>query len=164
MRNVKASLLKQVPYISHIPTDGRTVFLQPYYNEKKNAFDLYNPVGDELHILWSHLTEGRYWSPRLVNLKNDLYIEFFDTLAKHYTLPHILNEMIRIEADIMNCCTVVGKYFLHLNVFLETKSQAISNMVRTDLEYYFGNVRSLYDLIQSIVQNLWYVEKKNQVT
>lgn len=160
MRNVKASLLKQIPYISHIPTDGRTVFLQPYYNEEKNAFDLYHPVGDKLHILWSHPTEMCYWSPKLVNPKNDLYIEFFDTLAKHYTVPYILNEMIRIETDIMNCCTVVGKYFLHLNAFLETKSQAISNMVKTDLEYYFGNVRSLYDLIQSIVQHLWYIEKK----
>lgn len=163
MVNITPHLLQQIPYISHIPKDGRSVVLHPYYDHEKNEYFLYHPVGETLHTLWTKPIEMSYWSPYLVNSKIDVHIELFDVIAKHYSFEHVVNEMFRIESDIMNCSTIVGKYFLYMEKYSECKNNAISNMVVTDLEYYFGNIRSLFDLIQSIIKYLWYKEKKKNL-
>jgi hypothetical protein len=65
--------------------------------------------------------------------------------------PHIL---IGVERDILNCSAILEKYFIFLDLFQKTKDPLIANLVMTDVEFLFGNIRSLYDSLQVLISDI----------
>lgn len=53
------------------------------------------------------------------------------------------------------CSVVVEKYLIFLDLYRNTKDVLTSNLITTDLEYFFGNIRSINDLLQSLIRDLW---------
>jgi len=148
-------VLKGVPYITNVPSDGRAVFLLPYFDQNDKKFKMYIPQGNKLTWLFAEPFQSCYYAESLVDISSDIYLKTVDVIVQHYSFEPVLNALIRINMDIINCGVVVEKYFIFLNLFRNTKDVSISNLVETDLEYFFANVRSIYDLLQNMIRYLW---------
>lgn len=152
--------LKKIPYIDNIPSDGRIVFLQPYFDKADKTFKMFVPSGgDKLTWIFAEPVQGCYFSDVIMDKTNDIHIRLIDTIVQYYSFKPVLYSLLEIVRDIINCGTVVEKYFIFLKLYRETKDASIHNFVETDLEYFFGNVRSLYDLLQVITRDLWEISR-----
>jgi len=65
-----------------------------------------------------------------------------------------MNTLLGIERDIFNCSAVVEKYFVFLDMFRARKDPLIANLVLTDVEFLFSNIRSLYDSLQFLTADI----------
>lgn len=147
--------LRKVPYITHIPSDGRLVFLQPYLDKRDNKFKVYVPQGDKLTWIFAEPVEACYYSEKIIDESKDIYLTIIDVVARYYSFGSVINTLIKIMRDILNSSVAVEKYFVFLDLYRKTKDVLVINLVTTDLEYFFGNTRSLYDLLQNLIQDLW---------
>lgn len=153
--SVDKNELRKVPYIDHIPVDGRTVFLQPYLDKEDNTFKMFVPKGNKLTWVFAEPVEACYYAEKIVDKSKDIYIELVDVVARHYSFASAIRTLLTIIRDIENCSVVVEKYFVFLDRYKDTKDVLTYNLITTDLEYFFSNVRSFYDLVQKLIQNLW---------
>jgi hypothetical protein len=155
VRGVSSKEFTKVPYIDHVPTDGRTVFLAPYVDKTDNRWKLQVPQGNELTWIFAEPVEACYYANSVADQSRDMYLEIMDVIARHYSFDSVLRTSLELLKRIMNCAVVLEKYFLWLNQFRKTKNLALANLVQTDLEFLFGNVRATYDLMQNILNELW---------
>lgn len=147
--------LRKVPYVDHIPLDGRIVFCQPYFDKKDNTFKMFVPKGNKLTWIFAEPVETCYYAEEIIDESKDIYLKLIDVIVRHYSFDSMINTLISIIRDIENCSAVVEKYFVFLGLYRNTKDVLTSNLIMTDLEYFFGNIRSIYDLLQSLVRDLW---------
>jgi hypothetical protein len=145
----------KVPYIHHVPTDGRTVFFAPYVDKADNRWKCHVPRGRELTWIFAEPVQSCYYAESVADQSKDAYIEIMDVVARHYSFDSVLRTSLELLRRIVNCAVVVEKYFLWLSQFRKTKNLLIADLVQTDLEFLFGNVRSAYDLMQAILGELW---------
>jgi hypothetical protein len=150
----------KVPYISHVPADGRTVFLAPHVDKSDNKWKDFVPRGRELVWIFAEPVESCYYAESIADQSKDTYVEIMDVVARHYSFDSVLRTSLELLRRIMNCAVVLEKYFLWLNQFRKTKNLFIADLVQTDLEFLFGNVRSAYDLMQAILGELWTKTKR----
>jgi len=146
--------LRKVPYIDYIPLDGRMVFLQPYLDKKDNTFKTFVPQGNKLTWIYAEPVESCYYAEAVIDKSKDIYLRLIDVIARQYSFDSVINTLLGIIRDIENCSVVVEKYFVFLDLFRNTEDVSTSNLITTDLEYFFGNVRSIYDLLQTLIQDL----------
>ena len=152
---VNKAELRKVPYIDHLPLDGRIVFLQPYLDKKDNTFKTFVPQRNKLTWIFAEPVAACYYAERVIDDSKDIYLKMIDVIAQHYSFDSVINTMLSIIRDIENCSVVVEKYFVFLDRYRNTKDVLTYNLITTDLEYFFGNVRSLYDLLHDVIKDLW---------
>ena len=155
MSSVNRDELRKVPYIDHIPSNGRIVFLQPYLDKQDNTFKTFVPKGNGLTWIFAEPVECCYYAEKVIDESKDIYIKLIDTIARYYSFDSAIKTSLGILRDIENCSVVIEKYFIFLDHFRNTKDVLTSNLITTDLEYFFGNVRSIFDLLQTLLRDLW---------
>jgi hypothetical protein len=154
-KGVRRDELAKVPYVQHVPADGRSVFLAPYFDKSDEKWRLHLPRDDELIPAFGEPVEACYYAQSVQDASRDVYLEFVDVIARHYSFGPVMNATWQLVRRILDCAVVVEKYFLWLALFRKTKNLSIANLVQTDLEFIFGNVRIAYDLMQTIIRELW---------
>jgi hypothetical protein len=154
-RSVDQKEFTKVPYLDHVPTDGRTVFLAPYLDVTDNRWKMQVPKGKELAWIYAEPIEACYYAETVADPSKDLYLEIIDVIARHYSFDSALRTSLELLKRILNCAVVLEKYFQWLHQFRTTKNIRVANMVQTDLEFLFGNVRTAYDLTQTAFNELW---------
>jgi len=147
--------LKKVPNIDHIPLDGRAIFFNPVFNKKDNTFKIYVPQENKITWVFAEPVQGCYYAEEIIDASKDIYLKIIDIIAQHYSFDYAINTLSRIIQDVLNCSVVVEKYFVFLDLYRNTKDVLTGNLITTDLEYFFGNIRSLYDLLQNLIRDLW---------
>jgi len=154
-RHATIKILKKIPFIDNVPNDGRAVLLPPYFDETDSTFKMYIPKRDKLVWISAKPYLAWYYSKSLIDESNDIYVALFDNLARYFSFRSIINNFWRIILDVRNCGSIIEKYFIFLEKYNETKNIEISFMMETDLEYFFDNIRSIYDLLQKTIRDLW---------
>lgn len=155
LRKVHKEELKKVPYISNVPSNGRVLFSFPYFNKNDKTFKIWLPQNNELTYLLAIPAESCYYAEEIVDASADIYIKMIDTIVRHYSFESLFEHLSSIVKDVLNCSVVVEKYFIFLERYRMTKDALSYGLIATELEYFFGNVRSLYDLLQKITKDLW---------
>ena len=155
VKGVSRDQFAKVPYIDHVPTDGRTVFLAPYLDRSDNRWKVHVPQLRGLGWIFAEPVESCYYAESIADRSNDIYIELMDAIAQHYSFDSVLRTSLELVRRIVNCTVVLEKYFLWLTLFRKTKKLLVANLVQTDLEYLVGNARIAYDLMQTILCELW---------
>ena len=65
---MSVKVINQIPFIDHIPTNGKSIFMQPYYDEKDNQFKLYlENESKELIFVYAEPYDCFYWSNNIVD-------------------------------------------------------------------------------------------------
>jgi hypothetical protein len=94
--------------------------------------------------------------------QNDIYLDFNNVLIKNFSLPEINYYLNGVINDILNFSSFFEKYFILHDRYLTSKNFT-SSLIITEIECFFGNIRSIYDLLQIIIKNLWYDETKKNL-
>lgn len=164
MKYISKEEIQKIPYVDNMPSDGRVVHLAPYFDEDKNDFISYVPNGDN-KLMWVLAEPGDsgYYGKSKLNETNDIYLDFINTLVQNYSYCKINHTIGGIIKDFFNCSAFFEKYFIIHAHYLDTKNVSTSSLVATEIECFFGNIRSLYDLLQTIIKNLWLIETKKEL-
>src|SRR5438045_2466903 len=138
----KTDLLR-IPYVKHVPLDGRTVPLHSYYSFETDEWHLYLPH-DQDHLIRLRGGEpisGSYFADRAVAPDTDIELPLgtlvlsrmsFDDVVHHY--HHILN-------GVLNCAAVLEKYHV-LWALADQRGLDAARLVETELEYLLVLLRS----------------------
>ena len=116
---------------------------------------MFVPQGNKLTWIFAEPVEGCYYAEEIIDESKDIYLKMIDAIGRHYSFDSVINTLLSAIRDIENCSAVVEKYFVFLDLYRNTKDVLTSNLITTDLEYFFGNVRSLYDLLHDVMKDLW---------
>jgi hypothetical protein len=154
----KEEILK-LPYVANSPTDGRTVFLNPFIDPKQNEWVLPIPQEGKIVFLKAEPVQMCYYSKEKLS-DSDLSLKIADYTAKYFSFNSALYSLFGLMRDFFNCSVVIEKYFVYLNLFRKDKDTSIMNFVAADLEFLFSNIRSAYDSLQYLISEVWYREKK----
>jgi hypothetical protein len=139
----------ELPYIQHIPTDGRKIPLLGYYDSDTLQFYAYSLQPDEriLVLPGGELLEGTYIAKVAANSELDYHFIFLEIVIQHFSFDDIVFTLNAIERDLINGLASLHEYFVLLNHANQYKDHADYLMIRTSVEYAFGNHRSFYDLL-----------------
>jgi hypothetical protein len=143
----------ELPYISHIPTDGRKIPLLGYYDSDAVQFYAYSslPDGRILVLPAVELQEGTYIAKAAAKPELDYHLFFSEKIIQHFSFNDIAFTLNAIERDLLNGLASIHEYFVLLNYSNQYKDHADYLMVRTSVEYAFGNHRAFYDLLHEVI-------------
>jgi hypothetical protein len=150
---VSKSALAKVPFVSFIPEDGRLVSLLPFFEDKTGTFKIPFPRPDGIVLGPGKPMQGPYYAKSVIE-EGDLQSELIEYVTLSWSFPSTMKILVGIERDLINCSSVVEKYFVFLNKFRSEKDVMIANLVMTDVEFLFGNIRSLYDSLQVLIGDI----------
>lgn len=151
---VSAPELKKVPYIINIPTDKQAIYSYSYFDEGKKQFLWKFPNSNhEFNYISAVPLECLFYSKTKVDIEKDLFIDFFNVIICKYSHTFAKTSIDAIAHDILNLSAVFEKYFLFLNYMSSTPEKYKMILIRTEIEYFFGVIRSLYDLLQILIKH-----------
>jgi len=155
VRTAKREEFAKVPYVHHVPADGRTVFLAPYVDKTDHKWKVHVPSSRGLAWIFAEPVESCYYAELIADQAKDIHVEIMDVIARHYSFDPVLRNALELLRRLLNCAVVLDKYFIWLSQFRRTKNPMLANLVQTDLEFLFGNVRTSYDIMQNMLEELW---------
>jgi hypothetical protein len=147
--------LKNIPYLNYYHNDGRAIFSQPYFNPADKTFKIYLPQGGKIIWLFAEPVESGYYAESNLNESTDIYISAIDIIARQYFFESLFDDFTSLITDINNCGISIEKYHIFLDLYKNKNDTMCSSLLATELEFFFGNLRSLYDLLQAIINDLW---------
>ena len=164
---IASSEFAKLPYIKYSPNDGRIIQLQPFYTEEESKFRMFMPLPDGKLVEMQSAgrpTQATYWSKRIVNPVNDIYVSLLHLIANNLSFPKIYNTSIGIMRDIYNFATLISRQSA---LFEYCKSHpdhivAIYNIFEIELEYLMGMIRSFYGLLYDVLRELYKTYKRPQ--
>lgn len=159
MVNVKADVVKTYPFVNNIPRDGRIIIGNPYYDSDDSTFKLVSTTQPNTW-LYAEPIQMIFWSKKEVDSKKDFFSPIIHTLFNNYSYDDIIKVNFAIVHDIYNMSVIIDKYLFYNSIFKEKKDTAISEYLLTDLEYFFGLIRSYYDNLNILIMRLHYRNTK----
>lgn len=97
-----------------MPSDGRAVFLQPYYDKENNTFRMFVPVGNKLTWVFAEPVEACYYAEGAIDESKDIYLKILDLVARHYSFDSVIYTLQGIIRDVLNCSVILERYFVFL--------------------------------------------------
>ena len=148
--------IQKLPYLTHIPRDGRSVPIQTYYDHQQKRWRIWVILDGKLQELdVTDLYHGTYVSNEPVSPDRDYRMPFAETVLKHFCTPKIAAGMHQASQDLINCLGYLEKYFIllqHAKAYTRTNAMAL---LQVELEGIFGVHRSYYDLLQGVVNEVY---------
>lgn len=158
--NISKAEIRKLPFIDHIPCDGKKVFLQPMYSEKERRFKLYIPYekGKLVEIKNGEPVESLYWSKDIVDSESDIYIELVHLLVNYFSFPKLSSVLISIVNDILNLGTIIYKQLILFDCLKDNSRPKVlaGRIYKTEIEYFMGLIRSFYGLKYEVLRYLFY--------
>jgi hypothetical protein len=144
--------LQKLPYVATKPNNDQVVYSYPYFVENEKQF--YDQVPDKNNVfnfLYIEDMECFYYSKSKVNIEKDVFIDLFNVLICGYSYNFIATYIEAIDADVLNLSAVFEKYFILLNYLSAKPDDMKTILISTEIEYFFGVIRSIYDLLEKII-------------
>ncbi len=143
---------QELPYLNHIPDDGRDIVISPYYDIVAKCFCFYIQQTDGMIFVFpSDDIDGTYLAKSSSDTNTDCKIPFLETVYRYFSFSDILKASIDVEKDLINGLGSLHKYFVLLKYANENNDLSGQLMINTEIEYAFGNHRSFYDCLHKII-------------
>lgn len=170
--------LKELPFITNVPNDGRAIPSIHFFDEKTKRYRLFLPHKNnkfmEMNTGGRDLLKGIYWSKYNINPKKDLFMgvihllsnnfSFEDPNGKNKGLVDLTNSLIQ---DIHNFGAIIHKQFIIWDYIkslnkLPSRTNAY-DIYATEIEYLMGLIRSFFDLFYNIFRLLSEISNPNMI-
>ena len=150
--SVPKDQLEKLPFVQHIPDDGRIVSLQSYYDHETTDWHLWLPVrpGELGRIAGGEVVTGSYYAVAPADPSRDFELPLGTLLTMRVSFAPVLRQFGKLESDVHRCAAVLEKYHLFSAMRGENSTDA-SLLVVSELEYLLMLLRSLYDTLQGVV-------------
>jgi hypothetical protein len=109
LSSVPIKELEKIPYIDYLPRDGRTFFSQPYFNPDYKTFKIYIPQAEKIIWLFAEPFESCYYAQSILDESTDIYLGVVDIIGRHYSFGSVLQNLLSIIRDILNCGVAIEK-------------------------------------------------------
>lgn len=144
--------IEKLAYVQNRPVDGRPIIATIFYQDGR--FHLPYERGDELMLLES--VDGQrtvYLAKEPAGGQRDLRMHVAELILQQTPLENAEKIAHAIAADIMNFGAILEKLDLMFEHGLRRLD--VTQLVATELEYLFYNVRSIYDQLQRLIADIW---------
>jgi hypothetical protein len=141
--------LADIPYLSHVPSDGRSLLLQPWYDGSHWHLFLEAQPGEFVRMQAREWSTGMYYAAAPAS-PDDLRLELGTLIAQHLSFPTVARWLYTLIDDIHMLAASQEK----LEVLWRTSggSHRAGFLVETEIEYLFVLVRAMYDGLHEIVK------------
>lgn len=150
--NLPLKEILNLPHANCEDMQGRIFPLHPLLDEN-GKWHLWIPQNDKISDVEGTLVESNYFA-KTPNKSSDIIFPFLEFIEKRALWPDIQPFIKAITSDIHNLASSMAK----IDVLFQAKRSSeldIRRMIGTELEYIFITCRSLFDLLQKIISNLW---------
>lgn len=130
---------------------GRAASLDPVFDGSK--WHLWAPIAGKLQFVIGEPIQGQYWAKKPA-APNDVYVAFIDFFYQHGSWPDVISPLHSMRNDIFHLGACWAKLELYFRAREEWKYKVV-DFVQTDIEYIFVVCRSIYDLSQKVIANIW---------
>jgi hypothetical protein len=143
----------ELPYLSRVPDDGRSIVINPYYDTDARCFYVYSPQPGGAIFVFQPIDyiEGTYIAKGAANSLLDRRLPFSETITQHFSFRDVFYALTDAEQDLINGLCSLHKYFVLLDYANENNDLSDRLMMSTEVEYAFGNHRAFYDCLHRII-------------
>lgn len=151
MRTISQEELDKLPYITHKPNDGRTVFLRSFYDFGVDKWVLYlaNQEDKLIRLKGGEPIVGTYIAEKAVIKDKDYYFALGTFIIQHLSFPGVVSALDSLQTDLHNLNSILEKYLL-ISLHPKTNRMGISQLFIAELEYLIIHIRSIYDILQKL--------------
>lgn len=102
---------EQIPFIQDVPTDGRVVFLLPYYDHAEGDWYLYLPVeaGELGRIGGGEPVTGAYYSTARV-AQSDVAFPLGTLVTQYTSFPGVVGAWQQLTHPLFQLCAALEKF------------------------------------------------------
>lgn len=153
MTDFPESELGRLPYVDHVPTDGRRVMIQiAYFDDATGEWHLYfKPrAGIIGRMAGGEPVYGSYFARRPNDPSRDVESPISTLIAQRLSFPGLPAILSKFEHDVHNCAAVIEQF--HLIAARRDRADVARVLVATEIEYLLALVRSMYDHLHGIVR------------
>lgn len=151
MSGIELTKLSLIPYLDLPNLGGR--FLSTLMFHEDGKWRMWIQAGERLVEIEAWPAEGFYFSAT-PEAPTDLYLHFLDFIAQRASFPGLQKPILGLHDDVFNLSATLAKVS-HLHTSSSGIGTGVSRMVATEIEYLFSVCRSIFDLLQEIISNLW---------
>lgn len=144
--------VSKLPYYQKQPEDGRTIVLLPFFENGEYKIPIQKD-GKIVLLKPESLAIGGYFAIEAQKPNLDINLPISDLLIQRVTSKKLIHLNKSLISDITNFAITIEKYCLISKSGEDRIAAAL--LIATELEFLFYNVRSLYDLLQKIIKDLW---------
>jgi hypothetical protein len=124
-----------------------------YYDKDVDRFCAYSlqPGNKVLVLPNAILQEGTYISKEAAQPDKDYRFLLTEELIQHFSYEEIIKVYRAIEEDVINGLATLQEYFVLLFFSKHHRDHSDHLMIKTVVEYAFGNHRAFYDLLNDLI-------------
>ncbi len=147
---------RELPYLSPVPDDGRSIPITPYYDADAKRFYAYSLRPDRTILVLRPIgcIEGTYLAKAPANEQVDCRLPFLQTMIQHFSFGDVFRAVTDAAQDLINGLGSIHKYFVLLSYANDSRDFSGPLMIGTEVEYAFGNHRAFYDCLHKIIRIL----------
>ncbi len=150
MRTANREELAKVHYIRHIPTDGRALLLNSYYDDEARDWFMYMDIdGKIIRMGGGEVIRGKYWGRLPASPERDLELPVATLIAQHLSFPDIVEALHSIEDDVHQLAAIMEIYQMISNT-KQVRPNDAAYLMTSEIEHLIIVIRSLYDLLQKL--------------
>jgi len=139
----------ELPYIVNPPSDGRSVFVVPFFESRSKEWFFFVQRQDEalLRIAGRDVVVGSYLSSEALRPDEDLYLPLENLVFQKMSFTKLARPLMGLEDVIENLASILEFYRL---VSLRSSENRIEGgqLAEALVEYLLVTARSLYDVLQ----------------
>ena len=151
MAQVKLTELSEIPFLDVGNIQGRLILSLTFY--VKGDWSMWIPTDKGIQKIKGWPAEAFYFGDT-PELGTDIYFHFLDFLTQRASFASIQKPLRGLNDDFFNLSASLAKLDLLYKKRDEVKA-GVSRMVSTEIEYIFSVCRSIFDLLQEIIAQLW---------
>jgi len=137
--------------VKNLPYYVGTPIFHSYFQDNQYYFTV-KTTGTEINLLEGVIKHGTFLGKDYNQRSTDLYLPLLDWYSHCIKIPGLYTTLRKIESDLANICVVFYRY---QDVLSSKHSLRQCFFLKSDLEFLFYNIRSLFDLTQFFYQCLW---------
>jgi hypothetical protein len=153
--SVSREQLRQIPHVNGEALGDRAVNLMPLWDGEKWLSWVPIDGGNIIQMPILGVAEGNYLA-KTAQLNSDLFVPFVDLMWQRASWPEIVPFINAMEDDFRNMGTSIAK----LKHIFQTRNLlppgACRAFAATELEYLIVLCRTVFDLLQEIIAQIWH--------
>lgn len=156
MRRFPIEELENLPYVDHMPTDGRQVMLQVPYWDGTGDWHLYVEVAERVvgRMAGGEPVSGIYFGKTAADPSRDLQLPLGTLLIQHLSFPGVVGRLNQVLSDVFQLGALLDAYHLVVEQAPVRGASWTSAHAAAQTEQVLLCIRMLYDTIQGLVRQL----------
>ncbi len=147
----KPEAIAQIPYITNVPRDGRSLILLPFFDNIRNEWFqyLYTREGKFIQMPFEDLVEGLYLARSPSDTCSDYFYFLGTFIFQHLSFNKVAKRYLQLEKTVHYFAACLENYH---RISLSPSYRVGSLLIEAELGYLLILVRRFYDLLQKVMK------------